>query len=156
MGTIDKAKEIAERIHKNDKRWNGSPYIKHPEAVANIVKLDNGKIVAWIHDCIEDHPESLSLIDLQKEGFSDEILHAISAITKGNEENYLQYILRVSNNKLAIIVKMADIVHNCQDIKAGSMKDKYMLAYYLLEKIALRDKGFDPNLFLTENLYERI
>ena len=58
MELIDKAVEYANAKHKYQKRKDGSPYIIHPLAVAQVVAeigLDMDAILAaLLHDCIED------------------------------------------------------------------------------------------------------
>ena len=58
MALIDDAIAYATEKHKNQKRKDGSPYIIHPLAVAEIVaemQLDTDAILgAILHDCIED------------------------------------------------------------------------------------------------------
>ena len=58
MGLIDRAVEYAREKHKEQKRKDGSPYIIHPLAVAEIVAemgLDMDAVLgALLHDCIED------------------------------------------------------------------------------------------------------
>ena len=58
MELIDQAVAYARNKHKEQKRKDGSPYIIHPLAVAQIVTemgLDTDAILgALLHDCIED------------------------------------------------------------------------------------------------------
>ena len=58
MELIDKAVDYANDKHKLQKRKDGSPYIIHPLAVAQIVAemgLDQDAVLgALLHDCIED------------------------------------------------------------------------------------------------------
>ena len=58
MTLIEQAIRYAEGKHKEQKRKDGSPYIIHPLAVAEIVAemgLDTDAILgALLHDCIED------------------------------------------------------------------------------------------------------
>ena len=55
---IERAIQYAQEKHKDQKRKDGSPYIIHPLAVAEIVLemgLDVDAVLAAIlHDCIED------------------------------------------------------------------------------------------------------
>lgn len=125
--SIALAKEIATRAHAGQKRWGGEPYITHPDNVAHYVKQfrDEYIIVAWLHDVVED--TTVTLDDLRKD-FSDEVVNAVDAITKRDYETYARYIERVAENDIAREVKIADIKHNLQSLKKGSMKDKYVLA----------------------------
>ena len=135
MSTYQKALEIATFAHNGQKRWNGSPYINHPIEVSNMVNTEEEKIVALLHDTLEDCADKVGPKTFIIEGFSDNVINAIFVITKSPAENYLSYILRVKANNISRIVKMADLTHNLSDLDAKhhkSMKDKYELAYYIL------------------------
>ena len=58
MALVDRAVDYANEKHKLQKRKDGSPYIIHPLAVAEIVAemgLDTDAVLgAILHDCIED------------------------------------------------------------------------------------------------------
>ena len=66
MTLIDKAVEYAREKHKDQKRKDGSPYIIHPLAVAEVVAemgLDVDAILGALrHDCIEDTEASFEEI----------------------------------------------------------------------------------------------
>ena len=79
-------------------------------AVASMVNEDNEKIVAYLHDVVED--TNITLADLKEVGFDNDVIEAIDAITKRDGENYDDYIYRVSHNKIAKQVKIADMTHN--------------------------------------------
>jgi len=129
---LEKAELIATQAHEGQKRWGGEPYIIHPEAVARFVSSKECKIVAWLHDVIEDTTVSLDF--LTKSGFPDEITKAIWVLTKAPDEDYLNYILRVCENRIAKIVKVADITHNLSTISddCSCIIAKYNLARYII------------------------
>ena len=58
---------------------------------------------------------------------------SVVAITKRKGQNYLDYILQVKRSEIATAVKIEDLKHNLSDLKDGSMKDKYILALYILK-----------------------
>lgn len=125
------AEKIARRAHRRQKRQDGiEPYIRHPERVAKNCQLTESKIVAWLHDVVED--TELTLEDLRKAGFSKQIVDAVDAITHRDYESYISYILRVRANELACWVKMADILDNMTDNIGKSRREKYQLALYIL------------------------
>lgn len=134
---LDKAREFARKAHKGQTRWDGkTPYIEHPRAVAKRVKQItfghpeafkiNCQIVAWLHDVVED--TNITIGNLLDEGFSIKVVNAIDAITKREDEQYDEYLIRVAENRMAAVVKVADIQHNLSNLKRGSMRDKYRLA----------------------------
>lgn len=133
MDILKRAEQIAREAHEGQKRWSGEPYITHPEAVANSLKETNCKIVAWLHDVLEDTETHSN--DLLMKGIPRELVIAIEHLTRDDEfEDYGRYILQIRNNEIAKKVKIADLKHNLSDLKKGSMKDKYLLSLYILEE----------------------
>lgn len=104
---IDKAVDFATKAHQGQKRKDGTEYIFHPIAVMNAVSTNDEKIVAILHDVIED--TDFSIEDL--EFLTDKQKIALEIITKGSE-SYSEYIDRVKSNKIARAVKIEDIRHN--------------------------------------------
>lgn len=104
------AHEIAKRAHKGQVDKAGAPYILHPETVASFVTKDDEKIVAYLHDVIEDTP--CQLRDLENAGFSSEIIKAVDLLTRKTGQTYKQYLKFVKTNELARVVKLADLKHN--------------------------------------------
>lgn len=104
------AHEIAKRAHKGQVDKAGAPYILHPETVASFVTKDDEKIVAYLHDVIEDTP--CQLRDLENAGFSSEIIKAVDLLTRKAGQPYKQYLKLVKTNELARVVKLADLKHN--------------------------------------------
>lgn len=134
----DLAARIATKAHKGQTRWDKKvPYITHPQAVArSIIEADiyNEEHVAaaWLHDVLED--TDVTAQDLVGQGVDRCVVDAVIALTKREGvENYVDYILRVAANDVARVVKMYDLKHNMSDLKSGSMKQKYELAFYILE-----------------------
>ena len=105
-----KAYEIAKKAHLGQIDRAGEDYIKHPENVASFVNSDEEKAVAYLHDVIED--TELTLEDLREYGFSEEVLKAVDVITKKKGQDYQTYLNSVKENKLARVVKLADLGHN--------------------------------------------
>lgn len=107
---LNKAYQISKKAHEGQFDKGGQPYYLHPLAVSEKVQSKDAKIVALLHDVIED--TSLTLEDLAKEGFSDTILTAIYTLTKQKGINYEDYMAKVKQNDLALVVKIADMNHN--------------------------------------------
>lgn len=78
--------------------------------MASFVNSDEEKAVAYLHDVIED--TELSLEDLREYGFSEEVLKAVDVITKKKGQDYQIYLNSVKENKLARVVRLADLRHN--------------------------------------------
>ena len=131
--------EIAKEAHKGQKRWSGAEYWTHPAAVALSFPDDayDYKIVAWLHDVLEDTEYTPTmLLDL---GIPEHLVGAVMGMTKREGQNYYDFIIQVSKNKIATVVKIADINHNMSDLKEGSLKDKYRLAKHVLETFIKQD-----------------
>ena len=71
---------------------------------------------------------------LEQEGVDNDVIDVVKILSKKSGESYKDFILRVCENKDAMQVKMADIKHNLSDLKKGSMKDKYELSLWIIEK----------------------
>ena len=127
------AEEIAREVHKGQKRFDGKNYITHIEAVVNSHPEVEFKIVAWLHDVLED--SKLTFEDLVKKGISVDLSGVVELITRKKDQNYKDYILQVCEDEIAIKVKIADLKHNLLNLKNGIMRDKYLLALYILNKV---------------------
>lgn len=107
-----RAVEIATKAHEGQKDKGGNPYINHPLAVAASLKEPEHKIIAVLHDVLED--SEMTAQDLFAEGFPPDVVEAICVLThnKSDALSYEDYIYLVQKNSLARAVKIADITHN--------------------------------------------
>ena len=127
--TLTKAYNFALKAHEKQKRDEGSPYIIHPVAVANILtelKLDSATIATGLlHDTIEDTHATYQTI---KEEFGLEVADLVDGVTKISEfenqamsnskaENFRKLILATSKDIRVLLVKLADRLHNMRTIK---------------------------------------
>lgn len=110
MSKVELAYEIAKKYHSGQVDKAGKDYIHHPIAVSQKLKDDDEKILALLHDTLED--TTLTLDELKRHRFKKEILDALIVITKKEDEDYYAYINRVKDNPLARKVKIADLLHN--------------------------------------------
>lgn len=104
------AKRIALTAHEGQVDKAGAPYWHHPAFVADHVTSPEAKVVAWLHDVVEDSEWTLE--DLLAEGIWPEIVEGVDAITKRAGEAYESYLDRVKSNPFALAVKLADLTHN--------------------------------------------
>jgi len=102
--------KLAESAHRGQVDKGGNTYINHPKRVMDNVKELDEKIVAVLHDTIED--TNLVTTILEETGFPPHIVEALVAITKNKGESYEDYIQRVIKNPLALVVKIADMEDN--------------------------------------------
>lgn len=135
MATLLRAIEIAIEAHKNQVDKNKDPYILHLVRVMNAGRMINEKIVGILHDLIEDTLWTFG--DLEREGFSKEVIDAIKCVTKEeDDEDYDHFVARVKTNSLAIKVKINDLIDNL-DVKRlheitekdVARLNKYLAAY---------------------------
>jgi (p)ppGpp synthase/HD superfamily hydrolase len=126
---IELAISIALEAHKGQLDKGGSPYILHPLAVMNRVETIEEKIVAVLHDVIED--TEVTIEQLREMGFSEEILKAIGLLTRSKEESYEQFIEKTTTNRIARNVKIADIQEN---MNLSRIKNPTEQDYNRLEK----------------------
>ena len=109
---LELAKFVSENSHKNQIDKAGIDYFAgHIQAVVNGVTTNKEKIVAYLHDTVEDTPLTIERI---KELLGEEIGEAVFAITKSKDGSlsYDDYIERVKANPLARAVKISDLKHN--------------------------------------------
>lgn len=107
---LPKAIEIAAKAHGTVINKDGTPYILHPLRLMMNAEGYPEKIVAILHDTIEDTP--LTLEALAEEGFPPEIIDALVAVTKQEGEEYDAFIERIALNPLAVKVKLLDLYDN--------------------------------------------
>ena len=127
---IRSAFHYAEEHHRGQNRKDGSPFVTHPLAVAQIVAeelhLDSESIAAaLLHDTIEDtdatHEDiartfSPTIADIV-EGVSK--LTRVQAASKAEEqmENLRKMLLAMSKDIRVILIKMADRLHNMRTME---------------------------------------
>lgn len=107
---LELAIELAVNAHKGQVDKGGNPYILHPLSVMNRVDNMEEKIVAVLHDIVED--TSVTLKDLTTNGLDKVIIEAIDCLTRRKGETYMTYIDRAKKNELAKAVKLADLEEN--------------------------------------------
>ena len=108
--SLEKALEVAIKAHSGQKDKAGAPYILHPIRVMMTQESNDARIIALLHDVVED--SGFSLLQLEGLGFSRKVVSAVKALTKKDGEKYENYLKRVSKNRLAISVKLADLQDN--------------------------------------------
>ena len=107
---LERAIEIAIAAHEGQLDKAGKPYILHPIQVMNRVCDEYEKMAAVLHDVVED--TAFTLEHLEREGFPDEVLRAIDALTKRPGETRLEAALRAAADPIARAVKLADNAEN--------------------------------------------
>ena len=124
LGRIRAAYEMAKMAHAGQKRKDGSPYVTHCIAAADIsvdIGLDEDSIIAaLLHDVIED--TSLTHDDIAKQ-FGTAVADIVEGVTKltrvqytskedEQAENLRKMLLAMSKDIRVILIKIADRLHN--------------------------------------------
>ena len=107
---LDKAAEICVKKHAGQRDKSGAAYFQHPMRVAMRCRTDEEKIVALLHDTIEDTDVTAEY--LLSEGFPGEIIEGIQAVTKRAGESYEEFVARAARNPLGRVVKLRDLEDN--------------------------------------------
>jgi (p)ppGpp synthase/HD superfamily hydrolase len=137
MADLERALQIAVQAHAGQKDKNGEPYIFHPIRVMTRCKSPQARIVALLHDVVED--TSVTFEQLSAEGFPPEILSVLRLVTHAKETPYEEYIQTISTNAIATEVKIADLEDNSDiqrlrevDERSVARLRRYLAAYRLL------------------------
>ena len=124
-----KAYEFAAEAHSAQRRKSGEPYIMHPIAVAAIVaeELELGEnpvISAFLHDVVEDTDYTIEDI---RERFGDDVAFLVDTVTKRKKDsyqhskqvdNYRQILESVHYDIRALLIKLADRLHNMRTLES--------------------------------------
>jgi (p)ppGpp synthase/HD superfamily hydrolase len=100
---------MAMQAHEGQTDKIGAAYIYHPLRVMGKMQNNTDRIIAVLHDVVEDTDVTLGLVCFV---FGEEIAYAVDALTKRPGEQYIDYLDRVRANDRAIRVKLADIEDN--------------------------------------------
>lgn len=127
----DLALKIAIKAHEGQKDKSGREYIMHPIRVAERCVSAKAKIVALLHDTIEDTEVTPDF--LRSQGFPEEIMEGILSVTKQEGETYEDFVCRAAKNPLGKDVKQADLEDNMdiRRLKEISDEDAERLRKYL-------------------------
>ncbi len=129
MTLIESAVQYARDKHCNQKRKDGSPYIIHPLAVAEIVAemgLDTDAILgALLHDCIEDTDASHDEIARLFGNTTAELVEGVTKLTRANfssteqaqMENLRKMFMAMSKDIRVVLIKIADRLHNMRTMQ---------------------------------------
>ncbi len=136
MVRVERAYLLAAEAHSEQKRKSGEPYIIHPIAVARIVAEElelgaNPIIASFLHDVVEDTDYTIEQI---RERFGEDVARLVAAVTKQKKakyqhskqvDNFRQILESVSFDIHALLIKLADRLHNMRTL--NSMRsDKQM------------------------------
>jgi guanosine-3',5'-bis(diphosphate) 3'-pyrophosphohydrolase len=127
---IRRAYEYSARMHAEQKRKSGEPYVTHPLNVAlnaAQLKLDLASIVtSLLHDVVEDTQGSLAEIE---QLFGAEVAHLVDGVTKVSKmsfssreekqaENFRKMIIAMGRDIRVVLIKLADRLHNMRTLES--------------------------------------
>ena len=120
---LERAIQIAVEAHAGAKDRGGKAYILHPISVMMRCETDEEKIVAILHDVVEDTDWTFEA--LREEGFTDTIIEALKTVTKHSEdEDYDEFVQRSLKNEIGRKVKIADLRENLDVTRIGELTEK--------------------------------
>lgn len=135
MNQLQLAESIARKAHTGQTRRDGTtPYIEHVEKVVSLLEYDDDKIVAWLHDVLEDTLETMEslLIKDVDDYYADNVLR----LTKQKGEHYFNdYLVRIKGGVSCTRIKIADIVANLTDKPTPKQINKYVRALNILAEL---------------------
>lgn len=136
----DLALLIAIRAHEGQEDKSEREYVMHPICVAERCKDPRAKIVALLHDTIED--TNITADYLRSEGFPEEIIGAVLSVTKQEGESYEDFVCRAAENPIGKEVKIADLEDNMDIRRLETISDddvnrlrKYLKAWHYLNSL---------------------
>jgi (p)ppGpp synthase/HD superfamily hydrolase len=145
--------EIAAKAHALQKDKEGKPYILHPLRVMMAVESLEDKIVAVLHDVIED--TSITASDLLIAGIPTHLVTDVEMVSRAKDSeshwDFIKRIVAVGSDR-ALRVKVADVIDNSDvrrteflDEKDCSMANRCVKTYRMLkDEQRRRDLVFPP------------
>ena len=114
---------IATEAHAGQTDKAGAPYISHPLRVMRAQESDEARIVAVLHDVVEDCP-GWTFERLKAEGFSTAVIEALRLVTKIEGESYEAFVQRAAGNPISRAVKLADLEDNMDLSRIAQVTDR--------------------------------
>lgn len=120
--TLEDAIALAVQAHRGQKDRAGAPYVLHPLRMMFRVETDAEKMVAVLHDVVEDSDWTLD--ELRAEGFPEEVVTAVDHLTRREGESYDDFVRRAAAHPVARRVKIADLEDNMDVRRTGTVTEK--------------------------------
>jgi hypothetical protein len=117
---LEQAVDLARRFHAGATDKAGKPYIEHVLRVAEAVESPDEKLAALMHDLLED--TVLTTTDLRCAGCPHRIVVAVEALTRRADESYSEFVIRASQDRIARVVKLADLADNSDERRLGMLE----------------------------------
>jgi GTP diphosphokinase / guanosine-3',5'-bis(diphosphate) 3'-diphosphatase len=143
LALLERAYLTAERLHGDQKRKSGDPYITHPLAVTTILAgigmTEPTLVAALLHDTVEDTPYTL---DQCRRDFGDEVAQLVDGVTKldkvvygenAKAETIRKMIVAMSRDIRVLVIKLADRLHNMRTLRFVPQKSQERIARETLD-----------------------
>ncbi|HEU5472853.1 MAG TPA: bifunctional (p)ppGpp synthetase/guanosine-3',5'-bis(diphosphate) 3'-pyrophosphohydrolase [Actinophytocola sp.] len=127
LALLQHAYDVAEEMHRDQRRKSGDPYITHPLAVATILAelgMDTTTLVAaLLHDTVEDTAYSLERL---REDFGQEVSRLVDGVTKldkvklgptAEAETIRKMVIAMAEDPRVLVIKLADRLHNMRTMR---------------------------------------
>lgn len=141
MATLERAIALAAQAHEGQKDKAGEPYVLHVLRVMLRMETADGMMAAIAHDMIEDCGWTMER--LRAEGFPENVVGAVDAVTRREGEDYQDFIVRAAKHPLGRLVKIADLEDNMDLTRLSFVteRDLARLEKYRRAMALLRDSG---------------
>lgn len=137
---LERAIRLAAKVHKGQVDRFNQPYILHVMRVMTRGRDLEEQLLGALHDVLER--SNLTVADMRTKDFPASVLEALTHITRSEKETYEAYIDRVTENNLAIRVKVHDLsdkmdLRNVHELSPADLRryNKQMLAYERLKEL---------------------
>jgi guanosine-3',5'-bis(diphosphate) 3'-pyrophosphohydrolase len=142
---IRRAYEYSARMHAEQKRESGEPYVTHPLNVALIIaqlKLDLPSIITGLlHDVVED---TIASLDEVRDLFGNEVATLVDGVTKVSKitfssraekqaENFRKMVIAMAHDIRVVLIKLADRLHNMRTLSHLERDRQEEIAHETLE-----------------------
>ena len=141
MRLIETSLQIALRAYAGKVDKAGREYILHPLRVMAKMRAEQEMSAALLHDVLED--SEITAEELLAAGIPAEVVEAVQHLTKMEEEEYMDFVARARENRIAAAVKLADIEDNIDVLRLSSLDEtdlariqKYHSAWRYLKEAA--------------------
>jgi len=122
MSTLERAIALAAEAHAGQVDKAGEAYILHPLRLMLSLDTEVERKLAVLHDVVED--SGITLEQLRSEGFGEDVLSAIDALTNRDGESKMDAAARAKRNPIALRVKLADNADNQDMTRLGDPTDE--------------------------------
>ncbi|MDQ0381942.1 RelA/SpoT family protein [Amycolatopsis thermophila] len=146
LSLLQRAYDVAEELHRHQRRKSGDPYITHPLAVATILAelgMDTTTLVAaLLHDTVEDTGYSVEQLTAD---FGDKVAQLVDGVTKldkvklgtaAEAETIRKMVIAMARDPRVLVIKLADRLHNMRTMRFLPPEKQVRKAKETLEVLA--------------------